>query len=104
MSPKKMKYIIENEPEKLERIIKRNYIYLEDTTDDDIEKATREKLDIVTAVKAQMDSDVENETANIIRMYAAANAEERAIADYLLVQLCGYTLHTIINDFAEKSE
>lgn len=104
MSPERMKYILEHDPEKTNLILKQRYIYLEDTTDDDIKKAKEGKLDLVSAIKEQIESDVENETNNLLHLYETCSTEERAIADYLLVQICGYTLHTIINEIARGFE
>ncbi|MBQ6856858.1 MAG: hypothetical protein IJO13_07115 [Lachnospiraceae bacterium] len=79
----------------------RKYVYLRSTNDSDIEKAESKSLDVITAILEEAVSDDANESSRLIDFYKSLSETERAVADYVLVCLCGWTMHTIIKEFAK---
>lgn len=73
------------------------------TSEEDIKKATELSLDIVGTIFSEIESDCENETGRILRAYELANEDQRALMDYLLVALCGYSLGSIVEKAEENN-
>lgn len=73
------------------------YIYLNETTKEEVQDAIDEKLDIISQVMSEMLSDDENDTVRLLCMYLDGTPEERAIMDEVLVCLCGECMSSIIN-------
>ena len=73
------------------------YIYLNETTKEEVQDAIDEKLDIISQVMSEMLSDDENDTTRLLCMYLEGTPEERAIMDEVLVCLCGECMSSIIN-------
>ena len=67
------------------------------TTSDTIEKGIDLNCDVVNQIYLEIESDMENESFKLLIAYRRANEEERALMDYVLTCLCGYTMETIIN-------
>lgn len=67
-----------------------------DTTWNSIRKGIELDCDVVSQIFAEMESDTENESSKLLTAYQKSNEEERALMDYVLVCLCGYTMNTII--------
>ena len=77
------------------------YIYLNETTKEEVQDAIDDQLDIISQVMSEMLSDDENDTTRLLCMYLEGTPEERAIMDEVLVCLCGECMSSIINH-AEK--
>ena len=75
--------------------------YKGETEDQTIKEAQENKCDIVGQIMEEMMSDDENDTERLLFAYENATEEERAIMDYVLVCLCGYTMNTIIEHAKE---
>ena len=66
------------------------------TTWDNIKDGIELNCDVVNQIQIEMESDTENESYKLLTAYQRANEDERALMDYILVCLCGYTMNTII--------
>lgn len=75
-----------------------------ETLDNSIKEALNKDLDIVSEICLAMETDSENESRKLLNRYLAANEQERAIMDDMLVTLCGYTMETIIAKASETAD
>ena len=66
------------------------------TSDETIKKALEKRLDIISTIRSEMESDDDNESVRLLGLYEAADDNERAILDAALVALCGWTMENII--------
>lgn len=63
------------------------------TTDESLEIAEMEELDVVGQIVADILEDEENDSENLINLYINADETERAIMDSMLINICGYTVN-----------
>lgn len=70
------------------------YCFLNDTTLEKLKEA--EEKDVISVIQEEMATDTENDSAKLIDLYQKVSKEERALLDYMLVCLCGYTMSSII--------
>ena len=76
-------------------------VYKGDTTDEEINEAISGKLDVMTAIINEIQTDDENESMRLLEAYKDASEEERAVLDYALTCITGYTMGTIIEKAKE---
>lgn len=72
------------------------------TTDDEIRSAVEKRLDVVSAIRNAMETDDENDSMRLLSLYEEADETERAITDVLMINICGYTLSSIIREAEEN--
>ena len=68
-------------------------LYKGDTPEEVIRHAAKDKVDVISQLFTEMTTDDENETEKL-----NVTDEERALLDYMLVSICGNTLHTLIEN------
>jgi len=73
-------------------------LYKGDTSEEVIRQADKDKVDIISQLFTEMTTDDENETEKLLELYLNVTDEERALLDYMLVSICGNTLHTLIEN------
>jgi len=61
-----------------------------------IEQAITDELDVISTIETEILSDESNESMKLLAMYKDATEEERAIMDTMLVDICGWTMGSII--------
>jgi hypothetical protein len=72
------------------------------TSDEIIAEAQEKNLDVVSQITEEIMTDDTNESSRILDLYKRANSQERAIMDALLIDLCGYSMSSIIDHAKEK--
>ena len=72
------------------------------TTDDEIRSAVKKRLDVVSAIRNAMETDDENDSMRLLSLYGDADETERAVMDVLMINICGYTLSSIITEAEEN--
>ena len=55
-----------------------------------------EEIDILTTLKEEVDSDCDGKGRRLIGLYFFANERERAVMDTLLVEICGWTMASLL--------
>ena len=65
-----------------------------------VEEAIDKRLDIISAIAKEHESDKENESSLLLDMYLKGDETVKAAVDYTITCICGWSLETII----EKSE
>lgn len=76
-------------------------IFKKSTSTEDIASALKERLDVVGQIMNDMMTDDENDSKKLLCIYQNSSPEERGIMDYVLVCLCGYTMHSVIENAKE---
>lgn len=71
--------------------------YWGETTDVDIAMAVGKDLDIVSAILKESASQEVNESRELLQCYSEASIKERAIMDRILVYLCGWSMHSLVD-------
>lgn len=71
------------------------------TTDESVKKALENRYDVCEVLTTEILSDCDREPHAALQLYADANEHERAVMDALLINLCGWSMNSIIN-FAEE--
>lgn len=73
-------------------------VFKNHTSDEEITEALEKKLDVIGAILEAMQSDDENDSAKLLETYKDASRDERALLDYALVCITGYTMSTMIEN------
>lgn len=71
------------------------------TTKEQIEMAINEDMDVIERICKEMMSDYDNDSMSLLVDYQMATEEERAVMDAVLVDLCGWSLGSIIEKIKE---
>ena len=71
------------------------------TRDDAIDMAKKKGLDIVSQIQEEIMTDDHNDTWALLDLYEKANKQERCVMDALLIDLCGYSMGSIIHNAYE---
>lgn len=71
------------------------------TTKEDVEYAINEDLDVISQIQTEMMTDYDCDSMSVLVDYMNANEDERAIMDALLINLCGWSMGSIIKRAAE---
>lgn len=66
------------------------------TTKEHIEMAINEDMDVIERIHQEMMSDYDRDSMSILVDYQMATENERAVMDALLINLCGWSLGSII--------
>ena len=51
---------------------------------------------IIPTLFAEMESDGENESEELLNYYLRCNSQERAVVDNVLMYICGWTFETLL--------
>lgn len=70
----------------------------------ELEYAIDHDVDIVGTIFAEMESDGENESRKILARYLSGDAAERQLIDNVLVNLCGWSMSTLLKKAIENHE
>jgi hypothetical protein len=63
----------------------------------EVSHVTDEKINnIIPTIFAEIESDGENESEELLNYYLRCNAQERAVVDNVLMYLCGWTFETLL--------
>lgn len=57
---------------------------------------------LVQTILSEMESDKDDESERILALYSMVNERDRALLDYLLVALCGWTLSSLMEKNMES--
>lgn len=66
------------------------------TTNEQIEMAINEDMDVIERIHYEMMTDYDRDSMSVLVDYQMATENERAVMDALLINLCGWSLGTII--------
>lgn len=71
------------------------------TRNDAIDMAKKKGLDIVSQIQEEIMTDDRNDSWALLDLYEKANEQERCVMDALLIDLCGYSMGSIIHNAYE---
>ncbi len=57
---------------------------------------------LVQTILSEMESDKDDESERILALYSMVNERDRALLDYFLVALCGWTLSSLMEKNMES--
>lgn len=60
------------------------------------EYETQNNPSLISTILEEMQSDTENESNKLLLLYMISDEKERAMLDYMLVALCGWSMKTLI--------
>ena len=66
------------------------------TTKEQIEMAINEDMDVIERIQREMMTDYDRDSMSVLVDYQMATENERAVMDALLINLCGWSLGSII--------
>lgn len=66
------------------------------TTQEHIDNAESKNLDVLSVFAEEFNSDADGRSSQIISLYARANEDERAVMDALLIDICGWSMGSLI--------
>lgn len=71
------------------------------TTQEDVcefwkEYKTQNNPSLISTISEEMQSDTEDESSELLLLYMISDEKERAMLDYMLVALCGWSMKTLI--------
>lgn len=92
----------------MKKRIRSGYVdmYEGQTTDEDIQNGFQlieKEKSIVAKIMEEMVSDGDDESDKLLNLYLESTPKERALLDCVLIALCDWSLHTII-DMMTKPE
>ena len=72
------------------------------TTDTEIQNAIEKHIDIVSYIKCAIETNLENDSIRLLSIYEEADETERAIMDLALINICGFTMASVIKEAEEE--
>ena len=76
--------------------------YYNATPSEKIDQAIAEQIDVIQTIFQEMEDDPDDESERLLLLYKMVSPDERAIMDYLLTHICGWTLGSIIELARER--